>query len=112
MRYLNSLIWSDPWPMAVCTHQTVVDVRSRYRTSTVSAGARVRSAQVRAQAADDRAQLVHPVIEQLRSAGIRSLRALAEGLNERGICTRRGSAWCPSSVKRMLDRFQQAGRAV
>jgi len=29
----------------------------------VSAGARVRSAQVRAQAADDRAQLVHPVID-------------------------------------------------
>jgi DNA invertase Pin-like site-specific DNA recombinase len=75
-----------------------------HRTSTVSPRARIRSARVRAQAADDLAKLVLPVIEQLRLAGRCSLRALAEGLNERGICTRRGSAWYAAAVKRVLDR--------
>src|SRR5258705_10134466 len=46
MHYLNRRIWSDPWPMAVCTHQTVVEVRLRYfdsvsgRPCPLSTGAR------------------------------------------------------------------------
>ena len=34
-----------------------------------------------------------PVIAELRAAGATSLRAIAAGLNERGIATARGGAW-------------------
>ena len=75
-----------------------------YRISTVSEAARIRSAQVRRKAATDLARLVLPVIEEFRTLGIVSLRAVARALNDRGVRTRRGGAWDASGVKRVLDR--------
>ena len=75
-----------------------------YRTSNVSELARTRSAQVRSAAAIDLARLVLPVIAQLRSDGVHSLRGIARALNNRGIRTRRGGAWSASAVRLVLDR--------
>jgi DNA invertase Pin-like site-specific DNA recombinase len=75
-----------------------------YRVSTVSDAARIRSAQMRRTAADDLGRLVRPVIEEFRTLGIVSLRAIARALNDRGIRTRTGGAWDASGVKRVLDR--------
>jgi len=77
-----------------------------YRTSTVSEAARIRSARVRPKAADDLGRLVLPVIEEFRTLGVVSLRAVAQALNDRGIWTRRGGAWDASAVKRVLDRVR------
>lgn len=70
----------------------------------VSDAARARSAELRRRAANDLAHLVRPVIDELRTAGIGSLRALADALNERGIRTHNGAPWYASGVKRVLDR--------
>jgi DNA invertase Pin-like site-specific DNA recombinase len=77
-----------------------------YRVSTVSDAARTRSAQVRGNAADELGRLVLPVIEEFRTLGIVSLRAIARALNDRGIRTRTNGAWDPSGVKRVLDRVR------
>ena len=77
-----------------------------YRVSTVSDAARVRSAQVRRKAADDLGRLVLPVIEEFRTLGIVSLRAVARALNDRGIRTRLGGAWVASGVKRVIDQVR------
>jgi Recombinase len=77
-----------------------------HRTSMVTDIARARSAQVRARAADEAAELVSHVINKVRSEGVTSLRALANVLNDRGIRTRRGGAWNASGVKRVLDRVR------
>jgi len=76
------------------------------RGSTVSKHARRRSAEVRAQGADELANLVLPVIEELREMGVRTLREVAETLNERGVRTSRGAAWSPSGVMRVLERVE------
>jgi DNA invertase Pin-like site-specific DNA recombinase len=46
---------------------------------------------------------VMPVIEDVRQSGAASFRQIAEGLNERGIETRRGQRWTAMQVKRVLD---------
>lgn len=45
-----------------------------------------------------------PVIAELRAAGATSLRAIAAGLNERGIPTARGGAWNATQVMCVLAR--------
>jgi DNA invertase Pin-like site-specific DNA recombinase len=45
-----------------------------------------------------------PVIEDIRQAGIVSLKAIARELNSRGILTARGGAWHPTTVKNLLAR--------
>jgi Recombinase len=45
-----------------------------------------------------------PIIEELRSAGIISLRGIATALNARGVQTARGGQWDPTTVKRILAR--------
>ena len=45
-----------------------------------------------------------PIIEELRSAGIISLRGIAAALNTRGVQTARGGRWDPTTVKRILAR--------
>ncbi len=40
---------------------------------------------------------------ELRGAGL-SLRAIADRLNDEGHTTRRGAAWNPMQVKRVLER--------
>jgi hypothetical protein len=47
---------------------------------------------------------VLPIIEELRSAGVGSLRGIAGALNARGVQTARGGRWDPTTVKRILAR--------
>ena len=62
-----------------------------------------RSAAVRRQAAAARAADIKPTIEELRASGAESLRAIAAGLNERGIPTANGDgAWTAVQVSRVL----------
>lgn len=56
-------------------------------------------------AANTRAADVAPIIAELRSRGATSLRALAAGLNERGIPTARGNGqWSAVQVARVIGR--------
>ena len=46
-----------------------------------------------------------PVVEDIRSGGATSLRAIAGELNARGMLTRRGGRWHVSTVMNLLDRL-------
>src|SRR5690606_13950551 len=54
--------------------------------------------------ADAHARDLAPVLEQLRSDGVVSLRSLAAALNARGMLTRRGGRWHVSNVRNLLSR--------
>jgi hypothetical protein len=45
---------------------------------------------------------VLPVIEEIRSAGVQTLQGIADCLNRRGISSRSGKTWYPSSVRNVL----------
>jgi DNA invertase Pin-like site-specific DNA recombinase len=45
-----------------------------------------------------------PVLEELRSQGVTSLRGIADALNERGMLTRRGGWWWVSNVRKLVAR--------
>ena len=64
-------------------------------------GTRV-SASVRQQSAAKRRDDLLPVIEDLRSKGATSLRAIAEGLNVVGLTTARGGQWTATQVMRVV----------
>jgi hypothetical protein len=46
------------------------------------------------------------IVDDLRSQGFTSVRAIAAELNERGILTPRGTSWHPTSAARLLSRLQ------
>jgi DNA invertase Pin-like site-specific DNA recombinase len=54
--------------------------------------------------ADARATDLAPVIAELQAAGCESLRAIAAGLNARGIPTARGGNWSAVQVQRVIER--------
>lgn len=56
------------------------------------------------QAADAFAANVLPVVRELQSAGTKTVRAIAEALNARGIRTARGGDWHHSTVRNLLAR--------
>jgi predicted site-specific integrase-resolvase len=56
-------------------------------------------------AADQRAEELRPVIEDLRSQGVTSLERLAGALNDGGFVTARGGRWHASSVRNLLTRL-------
>lgn len=64
------------------------------------------SASVRSDKAGHRAEDVARDIAELRAAGASSLRALAAGLDARGIPTPHGAAWTATSVRRVLARIE------
>jgi DNA invertase Pin-like site-specific DNA recombinase len=64
---------------------------------------RERSQAVRQANARDAVADLAPMMVELRGAGL-SLRAIADRLNEEGHTTRRGAAWNPMQVGRVLDR--------
>jgi DNA invertase Pin-like site-specific DNA recombinase len=64
-------------------------------------GTRV-SATVRQQSAAKRRDDLLPVIENLRSNGARSLRAIADGLNRAGLTTTKGGEWSATQVSRLI----------
>jgi hypothetical protein len=55
--------------------------------------------------ADRHARDLAPVVDDIRSGGATSLRAIADELNARGMLTRRGGRWHISTVTNLLDRL-------
>jgi hypothetical protein len=49
---------------------------------------------------------VVPIIRDVQRAGLKSLRAIADALNARGVRTARGGAWYASSVRDALKRVE------
>ena len=79
----------------------------RNLTPEAIAKGRQRSAMVRAKAAAEAYDDLHPIMEELRSKGA-SLQAVADELNNQGHTTRRGRAWNPVQVLRVLERAKAA----
>lgn len=46
---------------------------------------------------------VLPLIREIKSAGVKNLQGICECLNRRGISTRNGKTWHPTTVKNVLD---------
>lgn len=61
-----------------------------------------KSVAARAAKARDFATNLAPMLDQIRTEGATTIRAIANALNERGVPTRRGGAWGPSQVQRVL----------
>jgi DNA invertase Pin-like site-specific DNA recombinase len=55
--------------------------------------------------ADRHARDLAPVVDDIRTGGATSLRAIAAELNGRGMLTRRGGRWHVSTVMNLLDRL-------
>ena len=60
--------------------------------------------EVQAARADQFATDVVPIIEQIRAAGVTTLKGIADALNSRGVRTARGGRWDATTVKRLLAR--------
>jgi len=56
--------------------------------------------------AEQRANNLRAIVDDLRSQGITSVRSVAAQLNERGILTARGGSWHPTSAARLRSRLQ------
>jgi DNA invertase Pin-like site-specific DNA recombinase len=54
--------------------------------------------------AEDLAQKLAPALRAVRSEGAKTLRAMAEALNRRGVKSPRGGIWHPSSVANLMSR--------
>jgi DNA invertase Pin-like site-specific DNA recombinase len=77
-----------------------------YRGAKPTARMRARSTAVVQQRADARASDVAPTIKAIQAAGHTSLRAIAAGLNAKGIPTARGGGtWSAVQVARVLERI-------
>src|SRR4051794_28303354 len=75
------------------------------RGARLTAKARKSGNEAVARSAQQRAADVAPVIAELQAAGAESLRAIAAGLNERGIPTARGAGrWSAVQVARVIER--------
>jgi hypothetical protein len=64
----------------------------------------VKARAARAAKADSRAADLAPTIRQLRSEGVHSLRAIAAGLNSKGITACRGGLWSAAQVRTIRKR--------
>jgi DNA invertase Pin-like site-specific DNA recombinase len=60
-------------------------------------------------AAKKRAEELRELVEDARSKGAATLRAIADHMNERGIATPRGGRWAPASVSRLLKLLELGG---
>ena len=57
--------------------------------------------------ANDFANSVYPIVEELHATGLHSLRALARGLEARGVLTPRGKQhWTATGVRNLLIRVE------
>ena len=70
----------------------------------LTAAGRQKGRETQVRVAAERAADLAPVIAELRASGLTSLRAIAAGLNERGIPTVGGGAWHAGQVARVLAR--------
>jgi DNA invertase Pin-like site-specific DNA recombinase len=75
-----------------------------YRGAKITRKIREAGSAATAAIASARAADLAPIIAELQAAGAASLRAIAVGLNERGIPTARGGAWSATQVMRVLAR--------
>src|SRR5215211_3500583 len=75
-------------------------------TNLALAGAHGRA--VTAAAADPLAQSLVSILHSVRAEGALTLRSRAASLNRRGIKSRRGGDWQPSSVANLLSRSQRS----
>jgi Recombinase len=50
----------------------------------------------------DFAAKVFPIIQEIKSAGVSTLRGICECLNRRGISTRNGKNWYPATIRNVL----------
>ena len=65
------------------------------------------SAVVRSQQAQERANLIYPIIEHIRSLGVTTLRGIARELEQRkGTDTARGGKWTATQVSQVLARCE------
>ena len=72
-----------------------------------TAKARKAGGEAMQRAADARAADLTPIIAELQASGSESLRAIAAGLNARGIPTARGAGqWSAVQVARVMERAQ------
>jgi hypothetical protein len=72
------------------------------RTNLSEAAEKGRRAQ--ADKADQFAERVLPVVQELQSSGMTTLREISAALNDQGVPTARAGRWTPTTVKRLLDR--------
>jgi hypothetical protein len=63
--------------------------------------------QVRVERADAQAMELAPLIAQIRASGARTLQAIADELNARGIQAVRAEKWGTSSVSRLRARIDK-----
>jgi DNA invertase Pin-like site-specific DNA recombinase len=77
-----------------------------FRGTAPSAKTRAKAHKALRERSASRAADLRPIISELRAAGATSLRAIAAGLNERGIPTSRGEGqWQSEQVARVLSRL-------
>jgi DNA invertase Pin-like site-specific DNA recombinase len=50
------------------------------------------------------AENLAPIINAIQATGVKTLQGLSDALNIRGVRTRRGGTWHPTTVKNILDR--------
>lgn len=74
------------------------------RGAVLTTEAKAKGVQVRVAKANARATDLLPIIAEIRAAGARSLRQVADALNERGIPTARGGLWSSVQVQRVEAR--------
>lgn len=67
---------------------------------------RARGRETRTRKANERAELLRPIIEELTAQGITRLHKMAGALNEKSITTPFGREWRPTTVRRLLDRLE------
>jgi DNA invertase Pin-like site-specific DNA recombinase len=70
----------------------------------ITAKARKAGQETNARKAAARAADIAPIIAELQTSGATSLRAIADGLNERQIPTAKGSQWSATQVMRVMSR--------
>lgn len=76
-----------------------------YRGYTPTDADRDKALAIKAQKAAARDDDLKRVVEELRGDNVTTLRGLADGLNKRGIPTRRGKEWQATTVQRLLKRI-------
>jgi Recombinase len=89
--------------------------RKRYRSSIarmlkrlgLSTNGKIDTVLAHRRAAGARAEKLASIVQEFRTAGLVTVRALARALNERGISTARRGKWQASSVGRLLRRLKR-----
>ncbi len=77
-----------------------------WRGRNLTASERALGTAARVAKAKTRAMQIEPVLDELRTAGGRTLRELANGLNQRGIRAPRGGRWAASQVRSVLEALR------